>query len=115
LRAIAESGREQHHFPEAAIEQSKNAIDTGPGKNGKPRDRYDAIDIAHLERVVRAAEDAADAHPDDDFFNSIRAAIQNKPEGIPGVGTDFENLAMEAFEIVFNDLGDQLMASTGKS
>jgi hypothetical protein len=60
----------------------------GSGKSGKPpRDKYDATDTAHLERVVRAAQDAPDAYPDDDALNSIRDAIQNKPVRMPTVGS----------------------------
>jgi transposase-like protein len=83
------------------------------GNTGKQRDRYDATDIAHLERVVRAAQNAADAHPDDDAFDSIRHAIENKPEGMPEVGSHDQivALAVEGSEIIFSPFGDRLLGS----
>jgi hypothetical protein len=40
---------------------------------------YDAEDIAHLEEVVRTAEELADGDPDNAEYNPIRKAIAKKP------------------------------------
>lgn len=44
------------------------------------RDKYDSADIAHLERVARAAQDLADADPDNPEYEPIRKAMRNRPE-----------------------------------
>lgn len=77
------------------------------------RDKHDATDIARLERVALAAQEAADAHLDDDTFDGIRMAIQKAPQSLHEVASrrDIVTLALEAFEIIFNDLGDQLIGT----
>lgn len=44
------------------------------------RDKYTAVDIAHLERVARVAQKLADANPDNPEYEPIRRAISEKPD-----------------------------------
>ncbi len=46
------------------------------------RDKYDPVDIAHLEQVARAAQKLADANPDNPEYEPIRRAIDQKPSGL---------------------------------
>jgi hypothetical protein len=46
------------------------------------RDKYTAVDIAHLERVAYAAQKLADANPDNPEYEPIRRAIKEKPSGL---------------------------------
>jgi len=46
------------------------------------RDKYDSVDIAHLEQVARAAQKLADANPDNPEYEPIRRAIDQKPSGL---------------------------------
>jgi hypothetical protein len=48
------------------------------------RDKYTAVDIAHLERVAYAAQKLAEDNPDDEAFEPIRRAIAQKPSGLLG-------------------------------
>jgi hypothetical protein len=48
-------------------------------KKKPQRQKYDAVDIAHLEKVARAAQQVAEADPDNEEYNSIREAIADKP------------------------------------
>jgi hypothetical protein len=45
----------------------------------KKRKQYDAVDIAHLEKVARAAQQVAEADPDNAEYEPIREAIADKP------------------------------------
>jgi hypothetical protein len=45
------------------------------------RQKYDAVDIAHLEQVAKAAEEPAKNDIDNPAYNPIREAIANKPDG----------------------------------
>jgi hypothetical protein len=51
------------------------------------RQKYDAIDIQHLELVAKAAQKLADSDPDNPEYEPIRRAIRNRPE--PGKGKHF--------------------------
>jgi hypothetical protein len=84
-----------------------------PSAAGKHRDKYDATDSARLERIAHAAEDAAKTNPDDDAFNPVRHAIENKPEHMPEGSSHKQTvrLALEASSIIFNHLGDRLMGT----
>jgi hypothetical protein len=106
--------REQELIQKIKVLTSNTGAKNMRETNVNQRDKYDATDIAHLERVVRAAQDAADAHPDDDAFDSIRHAIENKPERLPEVGSQDQiaTLAVEASSIIFKQLGDKLMGTT---
>jgi len=44
----------------------------------KIRDKYDAVDIAHLERVAYVAHKVADDNPDDERLEPIRKAMRNR-------------------------------------
>jgi hypothetical protein len=46
------------------------------------RNKYNAVDIAHLERVAYAAQKLAEDNPDDEAFEPIRRAIAQKPSGL---------------------------------
>ena len=46
------------------------------------RDKYTVVDIAHLEQVARAAQELADADPDNPEYEPIRRAIAQKPSGL---------------------------------
>jgi len=46
------------------------------------RDKYTAVDIAHLERVAYAAQKLAEDNPDDEAVEPIRRAIAQKPSGL---------------------------------
>ena len=58
------------------------------------RQQYDAVDIAHLEKVARAAQDLAEGDPDNPDYEPIRKAIREKPDvevtvsGITGNAVD---------------------------
>ena len=45
----------------------------------KKRKQYDAVDIAHLEKVARAAQQVAEADPDNAEYEPIREAIADRP------------------------------------
>ena len=46
------------------------------------RDKYTAVDIAHLERVAYAAQKLAEVNPDNPEYEPIRRAIAQKPSGL---------------------------------
>jgi hypothetical protein len=58
------------------------------------RQHYDAVDIAHLEKVAWAAQKLAEADPDNPDYDSIRLALREKPDveitvsGISGNAVD---------------------------
>ena len=45
----------------------------------KKRKQYDAVDIAHFEKVARAAQQVAEADPNNAEYEPIREAIADKP------------------------------------
>ena len=47
----------------------------------RTRQKYDAVDILHLEKVAKAAEELAASDIDNAAYNPIRAAIAQKPDG----------------------------------
>lgn len=60
----------------------------------KIRNKYDAVDIAHLEKVAYAAQQLAEDNPDNAEYDPIRKAIREKPDaeitvsGITGNAVD---------------------------
>jgi hypothetical protein len=54
------------------------------GRTPKKRqgDKYTAVDIAHLEQVTHAAQELADANPENPEYEPIRRAIAEKPTGL---------------------------------
>ena len=90
--------REQELIQKIKLLTSNTGAENRPGKNGQQRDKYDATDIAHLERVARTAEEVAEANPDDAALEPVRRVLQNAPQGMPEVrSTDGEIVELALF------------------